>query len=43
MSAAGVRFVPQPLRLASRIDLFPFPPLLFRADLMERSVMKKAK
>ena len=42
-SPAPLRFLPQPLRLNRRIDPVLFPPLLFRADIMERSVMKQAK
>src|SRR5438132_13163631 len=42
-SAAALRFAPKPLCLTLGIDPVLSPPLLFRADIMERSVMKQAK
>ena len=43
MSPAALRLMPQPLRLALRINPVLFPPRLLRPDIMERSVMKQAK
>jgi hypothetical protein len=43
MRAAALRLMPQPLRLALRINPTLLPPSFFGADIMERSVMKQAK